>query len=207
VEPLEGEGGTTGHGDVGGLCVPPPTQLKAPCAMRTCTCSIMVEGGANGGTAVTRHRGLVSHGVNNLGEDLAAICSLASFPLMLGAPAYKLWEARLLELFGYVQRYPAAGRHGSFPLAREIGAAVAPGGGATSVVTCKVATGLAMTCLAQSVAAPTRPATPIVVLGRPILATEIPAPAKTGAAVVTLRHCEESRSAALHHQQEWHGPA
>jgi hypothetical protein len=41
-----------------------------------------VEGGANGGMVVTRHSGLVPQGVNNLGEALATICSLASFPSM-----------------------------------------------------------------------------------------------------------------------------
>jgi hypothetical protein len=34
-------------------------------------------------------------GVNNLGEALAAICSLASFPPMPGAPTYKPWKTRL----------------------------------------------------------------------------------------------------------------
>jgi hypothetical protein len=156
---------------------------------------------------VTRHPGLAPQGVNNLGEARVAICSLASFPPMSGALAYNLWEARLQELYGYVQRYPAMEQRGSSPLAREIGAAVAPDGGAASAVTRKVAAGIAMACPAQFVTAPTRPATPIVVLGWPTLATEIPVPAKVGVAVVTLRHCEESSGAAVRHWKERHGPA
>jgi hypothetical protein len=87
--PLEGEGGTTGREDARGACVPPPTQLKAPCTVSPSTGSTRVEGGANGGTAVTRHSGLVPQGVSTLGEAMAAICSLACFPPMPGAPAYK----------------------------------------------------------------------------------------------------------------------
>jgi hypothetical protein len=95
AEPLDGEGGTTGCGDAGGACGPPPTQLKAPCAVSLRTGLEWVEGGANRGSAVTRHSVLAPQGVNNLGEALAAICSLASFPPMSGAPAYKPWEAHL----------------------------------------------------------------------------------------------------------------
>jgi hypothetical protein len=73
-----------------------------------------------------------------------------------------------------VQRYPSAGRRSSSPLAREIGAAVAPSGGAASVVARKVAVGIAMACTAQSVDAPTRPTTPVVLLGWPALVTKIP---------------------------------
>jgi hypothetical protein len=58
AEPLEGEGGTTGHGDAGGAYVPPPTQLKASCAVSPYTGSTRVEGEENVGTAVTRHSGL-----------------------------------------------------------------------------------------------------------------------------------------------------
>jgi hypothetical protein len=57
-----------------------------------------------------------------------------------------------------------------------------------------------MACPAQSIVAPIRPTTPIVVPQRPALATEIPAPAKAGAAVVTLRHNEESHGTVAHHQ-------
>jgi hypothetical protein len=64
-----------------------------------------------------RHPDQVPRGVNNLGEALAAICSLASFPSMLGAPAYKPWEAHLQELYKYVQCYPVAEQHNSSPLA------------------------------------------------------------------------------------------
>jgi hypothetical protein len=95
AEPLKGEGGTAGHGDARGVGILPPTHLKALCAMSTCTDSIRVDGGANGGTAVACHLGLAPQGVNNLGEARAIICSLASFPPMSGALAYKLWEARL----------------------------------------------------------------------------------------------------------------
>jgi hypothetical protein len=52
----------------------------------------------------------------------------------------------------------------------------------------------------QSIATQIRPTTPVVVLQRPALATEIPAPAKAGAAVVTLRHNEESHGTAARHQ-------
>jgi hypothetical protein len=69
-------------------------------------------------TVATRRPDLAPQGVNNLREALAPICSLASFPPMLGAPAYKLWEAHLQELSGYVQRYPAPERHVS-PLSSE----------------------------------------------------------------------------------------
>jgi hypothetical protein len=41
----------------------------------------------------------------------------------------------------------------------------------------------------------------------PALATGIPTPAKAGAAVITLRHCEENRGIAVHCQQDRHGPA
>jgi hypothetical protein len=119
--PLMGEGGTAGRGDSGGERAPPPTQLKALCVASPCTGSTRVEGGANGGTAVTRHSGLVPQGVSNLGEALAAISSLASFPPMPGAPAYKPWEACLQELSEYVQCCPIAGQHGSSPLVRELG--------------------------------------------------------------------------------------
>jgi hypothetical protein len=64
----------------------------------------------------TQRPGLAPQGVNNLREALAAICSLASFPPMPGAPAYKLWEARLQELSGYVQHYPTLERRVSSPL-------------------------------------------------------------------------------------------
>jgi hypothetical protein len=70
-----------------------------------------------------------------------------------------------------MQRYPAVGWHGSTTLAQEIGAAFAPGGGAASAAARKVAAGLAMACPAQSVAAPIKPTTPVVVLGQPALAT------------------------------------
>jgi hypothetical protein len=46
-----------------------------------------------------------------------------------------------------------------------------------------------------------------VVQGQPALTTQIPKPAKAGAVVVTPRHREESCSAAVHRQQERHGPA
>jgi hypothetical protein len=75
-----------------------------------CTGSIREEGRANGGTVVAPRPGLAPQGVNNLGEALAAICSLTCFPPMPGAPAYKLWEVRLEEPSSYVQRYPAVER-------------------------------------------------------------------------------------------------
>jgi hypothetical protein len=116
VWPLRGEGGTAGHEDAGGVCALPPTQLKALCAMSAGAGSTREEGGANGGTVVTHRPGLAPQGVKNLGEALATICSLASFPPIPGAPAYKLWEARLQVLSGYVQRYPAAERRNPSPL-------------------------------------------------------------------------------------------
>jgi hypothetical protein len=84
--------------------------------MSTDSSSTREEGGANIGTVMTRRPGLAPQGVNNVGEALATICSVTSFPPMLGAPAYKLWEARLHELSGYVQRYPATERSGPSPL-------------------------------------------------------------------------------------------
>jgi hypothetical protein len=159
------------------------------------------EGGANGRTVATQRPGLAPKGVNNLGEALAAICSLASFPPMSGAPTYKLWEAHLHELSGYVHRYPATEQRGSSPLVREIGVAAAPDDGAANATARRAAAGLALACPAQPTAASPRPATPIVVRGRPALTTEIPAPATAGAAVVTLHHREESRCTAVRHQQ------
>jgi hypothetical protein len=153
VWPLRGEGGTAGHEDAGGACALPPTQLKALCAMSAGAGSTREEGGANGGTVATHRPGLAPQGVNNLGEALAAICSLASFPPIPGAPAYKLWEAHLQVLSGYVQRYPAAERRDPSPLVREIGVATAPGGGAISATTCRAAAGLALACPAQPTAA------------------------------------------------------
>jgi hypothetical protein len=46
-----------------------------------------------------------------------------------------------------------------------------------------------------------------VVQGQPALTIEIPEPAKAGAVVVTPHHREESCGAAVHCQQERHGPA
>jgi hypothetical protein len=88
VEPLRGEGGTTGREDAGGALASPPTQLKALCTVSAGVGSIMEEGGANGRTVLTRRTGLAPQGVNNLREALAAICSLAYFPMMPGAPVY-----------------------------------------------------------------------------------------------------------------------
>jgi hypothetical protein len=117
AEPLKGEGGTAGCWDAGGVRPPSPIQLKALCDVSACTGSIRGEGGENGGAVVTYHPSLAPQGVSNLGEALAAICSITSFRSMPGAPAYKLWEAHLQELSGYMQRYPAEGRHDSSPLA------------------------------------------------------------------------------------------
>jgi hypothetical protein len=86
AEPLRGEGGTAGREDAKGARASPPTQLKALWAVSAGVGSIREEGGANGRTVVTHHPGLAPQGVNNLGEALAAICSLASFPPMLGVP-------------------------------------------------------------------------------------------------------------------------
>jgi hypothetical protein len=203
--PLKGEGGTTGGRDARGAHAPPPT-FKASCAASPCTSSTRVEGGANGGTVVTRHSGLVPQGVSNLGEALATICSLVSFPPMPGALAYKPWEAHLQELSEYVQCCPIAVRHGSSPLIREIGAATAPDGGTTRIVAREVAAGLAMAFPVQPAAAPTWPTTSVVMLGRLALATEVPAPVMSGAMVITLCHLEERHGAAMHHQQERHKP-
>jgi hypothetical protein len=62
---------------------------------------------------------------------------------MSGAPAYKLWKARLQELSSYVQCYPAPERRGSSPLVRETGVAAAPGGGAANAAVRRAAAGLA----------------------------------------------------------------
>jgi hypothetical protein len=93
VEPLRGEGGTNGQRDTGGVR---PAAHSAQGSMR-CEhlTSPLREGGENGGTMVILHPGSVLRGVNNLREALASIFSLASFPAMSGAPAYKPWEERL----------------------------------------------------------------------------------------------------------------
>jgi hypothetical protein len=126
---------------------------------------------------------------------------------MLGAPVYKLWEARLQELSGYVQRYPAVERHGPSPLIQVIGRAAAPSGGAANTTTCRAAAGLSLASPAQPTTTPPRPATPVVARGQPVLMMEIPAPAKAGVAVVTLRPREESRGTTVRRQQHRHGSA
>jgi hypothetical protein len=207
AEPLRGEGGVAGREDAGGAHASPPIQLKAPCTVSTGVGSTREKGGASGGIVATRRLDLAPQGVNNPGEALVAICSLVSFPPMPGAPVYKLSEACLQELSGYVQRYPAPEQRGSSPLVREAGVAVAPGGGAANATAHRAATGLALASPAQPTAAPPKPATPVVARGWPALTTEIPAPAKVGAAIVTLHHREESHGAAARHQPERHGPA
>jgi hypothetical protein len=52
AEPLRGEGGTTGDGDAGGMCVPLLTPLNALCIVSPCVGSLRVEEGANGGVMV-----------------------------------------------------------------------------------------------------------------------------------------------------------
>jgi hypothetical protein len=95
AEPLRGEGGATGDGDAGGMCVPLLTPLNALCTVSPCVGSLRVEEGANGRVTVPCYPDQVPRGVNNLREVLPAICYLASFPPMSGAQAYKPWEARL----------------------------------------------------------------------------------------------------------------
>jgi hypothetical protein len=126
---------------------------------------------------------------------------------MLGAPAYKPWEARLQELSEYVQRYPVAEWCDSSHLTREEGPVDAPSGGAARTAACKGTVGIATVCPAQPVVAPSQLTVSVVTLGRPALVTEVPAPAKAGAAVITLHRCEESRSAAVHRQQGRRPPA
>jgi hypothetical protein len=145
------------------------------------------------------HRpGLAPQGVNNLEEALATICSLASFPPMPGDLAYKLWEACLQELSGYVQCYPATEQRGSSPLVREIGVAAAPDGGAANAMARRAAAGLALAYPAQPTTASPCPAMPVVARGWPALTTEITAQAKAGATVATLHRHEESHGAAVH---------
>jgi hypothetical protein len=148
--------------------------------------------------------GLAPQGVNNLGEALAAICSLASFPPMSGAPVYKLWEARLQELSCYVQRYPVVERRGLSPLVREIRGAAAPGGGAANTKAHRGAAGLGLACPTQPTAVSPRPTTPVAVQGRPALTTEISCQQRR---VPWLSPCVAARRAAVRRQQEWHGPA
>jgi hypothetical protein len=73
------------------------------------------------------------------------------------------------------------------------------GSGTASTMGREVASGLTMAC-------PVRPADPADNIrcgaGVPALATEVPAPAKAGATVITLCHHEVSRGAAVHRQQE-----
>jgi hypothetical protein len=90
AEPLKGKGGAADHEDAGGARALPLIQLRAPCAVGTSVGPTRERGGAGGGTMATHRPDLAPQGVNNLGEALAAICSLASFPPMPGAPAYKL---------------------------------------------------------------------------------------------------------------------
>jgi hypothetical protein len=80
-------------------------------------------------------------------------------------------------------------------------------GGAANTMTRTAAVGFTLACPTQPTSASPRQATPIVVRGRPALTMEIPAPAKAGVAVFTLHRHEQSRGAAVRHQQEWCGPA
>jgi hypothetical protein len=89
VDPLRGVGGATSDEDARAARVPPLTRPSALCAVSPCIGSLRVEGGANNGATASRRLDQVPRGVNNLGEALAAICSLTSFPPMPGAPAYK----------------------------------------------------------------------------------------------------------------------
>jgi hypothetical protein len=98
-------------------------------------------------------------------------------------------------------------RRGPSSLVREIEGVDAPGSGATNTTAHRVAAGLALACPAQPTTTSSRPATLVVLRERFALMMEIPAPAKAGAAVITMHHCEMSRSAAAHRQQEWHEPA
>jgi hypothetical protein len=95
MEPLGGVGGTACEEDVGEVRVPLLTRPSVLCVVSPCVGSLRVEGGANGRATMPCRLDQVPRGVNNLGEALAAICSLASFPPMPGAPAYKPWEACL----------------------------------------------------------------------------------------------------------------
>jgi hypothetical protein len=97
VESLGGVGGAASKEDAGGACILPLTWSSAPCAPSPWFGSQRMEGGADGGATVPHCLDQVPRGVNNLGEALAAICSLASFPPLPGALAYRPWA-----LGGYV---------------------------------------------------------------------------------------------------------
>jgi hypothetical protein len=90
AEPLRGKGGTAVRKDAGGVRASLPIQIKVVCSVSPGIGSASEKGGASGGTVATRRPVLAPQG-------LAAICSLASFPPMLRAPTYKLWEAQLLS--------------------------------------------------------------------------------------------------------------
>jgi hypothetical protein len=67
--------------------------------------------------------------------------------------------------------------------------------------------GLATAYPAQPFVAPSELTMPVVTLGRPALVMEFPTPTKAGAAVITLLHRKESRSATVHSQQGRWAPA
>jgi hypothetical protein len=67
--------------------------------------------------------------------------------------------------------------------------------------------GLTLACPTQPTTTLPQPATLVVVQERSALMMEIPAPAKVGAAVITMRRCEKNRNPAVRRQQEWHEPA
>jgi hypothetical protein len=82
-----------------------------------------------------------------------------------------------------------------------------PGRGVARTLARKGAMGLAMAYPAQPFVAPSKLTMPVVTLGQPALVMEFPTLTKAGAAVVTLLHRKESRSAAMHSQQGWRAPA
>jgi hypothetical protein len=208
-EPLKDKGGAAGREDAGGaralpVCHSSSSGLRALWAPASAR-----QGKREGLVAEPWHR---SPGPSSLGCEqrwgrLGRHLSLASFPPMSGAPAYKLWETHLQELSGYVQRYPAPEQRVPSPLVRETELAAAPGGGAANTATRRAVMGLALASPAQPTAAPPRPATPVVARGRTALTTEIPAPAIMDAAVVTLPRGRESRDTVARCQPERHGPA
>jgi hypothetical protein len=93
MKPRGGTGFAASEERTGGACAPPRTRPIIQCTPSPCVGSQRMGSGASGRAVVPHHLAKAPRGVDNLGEALAAICSLTSFPPMLGDPAYRPWEA------------------------------------------------------------------------------------------------------------------
>jgi hypothetical protein len=143
AEPLKGKGGAVGREDAGGARALPLIQLRAPCAVGTSVGPTREKGGASGRTMATHRPYLAPQGVYNLGEALAAIFSLASFPPMLGFLHTSFGKHVFRSCLATCSAIPR--RSGVFPpLIRETRVVAVPGSGAANTVTRRVVMGLAM---------------------------------------------------------------